>query len=69
MDGKFDIFTLIFLVLAVVIILKLRSVLGRRSGEDEARAERYKEQARAAASEARDKVVALPRRDRQPNAA
>ena len=65
MDGQFDIFTLIFLVLAVVIILKLRSVLGRRSGEDETRAERYKEQARTAAAEARDKVVALPRRDRQ----
>lgn len=54
MDGKIDIFTLIFLVLAVIIILKLRSVLGRKSGDDEARAR--------AAAEARDKVVMMPRR-------
>ncbi|MEZ5851071.1 MAG: Tim44/TimA family putative adaptor protein [Hyphomicrobiaceae bacterium] len=66
MDGKIDILTLVFLVLAVVIVLKLRSVLGQRTGDDEARKERYKEQARAAAAEARDKVVALPRRDRVP---
>lgn len=65
MDGKIDIFTLIFLVLAVVIIFKLRSVLGQRNNEDDARQERYKEQARAAAAEMRDKVVAMPRRDRQ----
>ena len=65
MDGKIDIFTVIVLVLAVVIILKLRSVLGQRTSDDEARQERYKEQARAAAAEARDKVVAMPRRDRQ----
>lgn len=64
MDGKIDILTLIFLVLAVVIVLKLRSVLGQRTGDDEARKERYKEQARTAAAEARDKVVTLPRRDR-----
>ncbi len=37
MDGKIDIFTIMFLVLAVVIILKLRSVLGRRTTDDEAR--------------------------------
>lgn len=68
MDGKIDIFTIMFLVLAVVIILKLRSVLGRRTGDEDARIERYKaqERARAAAAQAaRDKVVTLPRRDRQ----
>ncbi len=54
MDGKIDIFTLIFLVLAVIIILKLRSVLGRKSGDDETRAR--------AAAEAREKVVMMPRR-------
>jgi hypothetical protein len=42
MDGKIDIFTLLFLVLAVIIILRLRSVLGRKSSEDDARVERYK---------------------------
>ena len=62
MDGKLDIFTLIFVVLAVVVILKLRSVLGRRTNDDEARQKRYDEQARAAAAEARDKVVMMPRR-------
>lgn len=66
MDGQIDIFTLLFLVLAVVIILRLRSVLGRKSGEDDARVERYKaeQRARSAASPAQDKVVTLPRRDR-----
>ncbi len=61
MDG--NLFTLIFLVLAVVIILKLRSVLGRRTEDDENRVERQAERLRAAARE-KDKVVALPRRER-----
>ena len=70
MDGKFDIFTLIFLVLAVLIIWKLRSVLGRRTSDDDARQQRFEEQARAAAAEARDKVVMIPRRQGpQPEAA
>jgi predicted lipid-binding transport protein (Tim44 family) len=70
MDGKIDIFTIMFLVLAVVIILKLRSVLGRRTGDDEARIDRNRqralERAQAAGKNgaANDKVVALPRRDR-----
>lgn len=65
MDG--NLLTLIFLVLAVVIFAKLRSVLGRRTGDDEARVERLKaeQRARAAQREAQDKVVALPRRERQ----
>ena len=65
MDGKFDIFTLIFVVLAIIIVLKLRSVLGRRTNDDDARQKRYDEQARAAAAEARDKVVMMPRRQGQ----
>ncbi len=64
MNGNFDIFTLVFLVLAVVIILKLRSVLGKRSNEDDARVERLRAQERARAAQAQDKVVAMPRRDR-----
>jgi predicted lipid-binding transport protein (Tim44 family) len=66
MDGKIDIFTILFLALAVVIILKLRSVLGRRTGDENTRLERARaqEQARAAAAQAaQDKVVSLPRRD------
>jgi len=34
MDGKIDIFNLLLLVLAVVIFLKLRNVLGRRTGHE-----------------------------------
>jgi predicted lipid-binding transport protein (Tim44 family) len=67
MDGKIDIFTIMFLVLAVVIILKLRSVLGRRTSDDEARIDRNRalERARAAGkSGSNDKVVAMPRRER-----
>jgi len=67
MDGKIDIFTILFLVIAVVIILKLRSVLGRKTGDEEARIERYRAQERARAAAAQtsaDKVVALPRRER-----
>jgi predicted lipid-binding transport protein (Tim44 family) len=63
---KIDLFTLISLIVAVIVVLKLRSVLGRRTGDEEARVERYRaERARqgtpAAAS---DNVVAMPRRER-----
>ncbi|MFM9940891.1 MAG: Tim44/TimA family putative adaptor protein [Hyphomicrobiaceae bacterium] len=61
MSGNFDIFTLVFLVLAVVIVFKLKSVLGKRSSEDDARVERMKAEQRARA--AQDKVVAMPRRE------
>ncbi len=65
MDGRIDLITLISLIVALVVILKLRSVLGRRTEEDDARMERYRaeQQQRAAASAAnRDKVVTLPQR-------
>ena len=67
MNGGFDLITLFFLVLAVGVFFKLRSVLGRRSDEDSARLERYKNQrnAQASASPANDKVVTLPRRERE----
>ena len=39
---KIDLFTLISLIVAVVVVLKLRSVLGRRTGDEEARLERYR---------------------------
>ncbi len=61
MNGNIDIVTLIALIVAVVVILKLRSVLGRRTGDDDARIEQqYRAQQEAAASS--DKVVTLPRR-------
>ena len=67
MDGRIDVTTLLFLVLAVVIFLKLRSVLGRRTGHEQTRFERYKAQqeARQQASDVAEKVITLPRRDRE----
>jgi len=67
MDGPFNVTTLVFLVIAVVIFLKLRSVLGRRTGDEEARFERYKQQEaqRRAAASSQDKIITLPRRDRE----
>jgi len=69
MDGRIDVSTLLFLVLAVVIFLKLRSVLGRRTGHEQSRYERYKAQRQEAAQRngklaPQDKVVTLPRRER-----
>ena len=68
MDGRIDVSTLLFLVLAVVIFLKLRSVLGRRTGHEQTRYERYKAQQEAAQRNGKlpgqDKVVTLPRRER-----
>jgi predicted lipid-binding transport protein (Tim44 family) len=69
MDGKIDAITLIFLVLAVVVFLKLRSVLGRRTGQEETRLERYRAQREASQRNgkvaAQEKVVTLPRRERE----
>jgi predicted lipid-binding transport protein (Tim44 family) len=69
MDGRIDVTTLLFLVLAVVIFLKLRSVLGRRTGHEQNRFERYKAQQEASQRNGKlagqDKVVTLPRRERE----
>lgn len=70
MDGKVDLLTLVSLVIAVVVIWKLRSVLGRRTADDDTRlAEKARAQAEArqraeAAAAERSKVVTLERRDR-----
>ncbi|MDH4983391.1 Tim44/TimA family putative adaptor protein [Hyphomicrobium sp. D-2] len=58
-----DLFTLISLIVAVVVVLKLRSVLGRRTGDEEARIERRTAARQGAAGAPGDNVVALPRRD------
>ena len=69
MDGRIDVTTLLFLVLAVVIFLKLRSVLGRRTGHEQGRFERYKAQREASQRNGKlagqEKVVTLPRRERE----
>jgi predicted lipid-binding transport protein (Tim44 family) len=59
---KIDLFTLISLIVAVVVILKLRSVLGRRTGDEEARVERYRTERARQEAAAGDNVVAMPRR-------
>lgn len=59
MDSEINLFTIIAVVVAVFAILKLRSVLGRHTEDDEAR---IQERLRAEAA-ASDKVVTLPTRD------
>lgn len=67
MNGQLDILTVISLVVAAAAILKLRSVLGQRTDEDDARVERIKTREREAANagaSAGGDVINLPRRDR-----
>jgi predicted lipid-binding transport protein (Tim44 family) len=56
----FDIYTIIFLALAVFIFLRLRSVLGQRTGRERPPYDPYS--AREARSPVADKVVSLPPR-------
>ena len=60
MRDVFDIYTIIFLALAVFIFLRLRSVLGQRTGRERPPYDPYA--AREAARPAPEKVVALPNR-------
>ncbi len=67
MNGQLDLITLISLIIAAVAIMKLRSVLGTRTDEDDARIERLKARDRAAADgkppNPSGEVITLPRRD------
>jgi predicted lipid-binding transport protein (Tim44 family) len=72
MNGEINLLTLLSLIVAVIAIVKLRSVLGRRTGDDEARVEQRRREAqlqKTATASQSDKVVALPRRDREPEPA
>ena len=71
MDGEINLLTLLSLIVAVVAIVKLRSVLGRRTSDDEARVEQRRREAQLqkTAAEQSDKVVTLPRREREVEAA
>ena len=60
MRDVFDIYTIIFLALAVFIFLRLRSVLGQRTGRERPPYDPYA--AREPARPATEKVVALPNR-------
>ena len=62
MSGFFDIYSIIFLIIAVVIFMRLGSVLGRRTGNEPSP---YETRVKSPPAGARnDNVVALPPRDR-----
>jgi predicted lipid-binding transport protein (Tim44 family) len=61
MSEAFDIYTLLFLVLAVVIFIRLRSVLGRRTGHERPPYDPYTQPDAKQAGAPEGTVVALPR--------
>lgn len=61
MSEVFDIYTLLFLVLAVVIFLRLRSVLGRRTGNERPPYDPYSPSEPVGSQKSSDTVVNLPR--------
>ena len=63
MSEAFDIYTLLFLVLAVVIFIRLRNVLGRRTGNERPPYDPYTapDAKPVGAPDAKETVVALPR--------
>ena len=66
MNGTIDAFTLIALIAAVIVVLKLRSVLGRHTEDDDARIERKirdREFNDEGSTRDSDNVVTLPRRE------
>ncbi|GGE28873.1 calcium-binding protein [Agaricicola taiwanensis] len=62
MSEAFDIYTIIFLVLAVFIILRLRSVLGTRTGHERPPQDPYAPRDRSPATGVNENVVTLPKR-------
>ncbi len=61
MTGFIDIYTIIFLAIAVIIFLRLRNVLGRRTGSERPPFDPYSRR-EAQPGAAGDKVIDLPRR-------
>ena len=61
MSGFFDVYSIIFLIIAVVIFMRLGSVLGRRTGNEPTP---FEPRAKPPASARNDNVVALPPRER-----
>ena len=70
MDGKIDPIILISLIVAIVAIWKLRSVLGQRTTDDETRIDKQlrARQERERQAAANQKVVTMPRRERDEGA-
>lgn len=67
MSGFFDIYSIIFLIIAVVIFMRLGSVLGRRTGNEPSP---YDSRVKPPVQGARnDNVVSLPSRERETTAA
>jgi predicted lipid-binding transport protein (Tim44 family) len=64
MSGFFDIYSIIFLVIAVVIFMRLGSVLGRRTGNEPSSFDASVKRRPGAAKSSNDNIVALPSRDR-----
>ncbi len=65
MSGFFDVYSIIFLIIAVVIFMRLGSVLGRRTGNEPSP---YETRVKTPPPGARnDNVVSLPSRDRPPS--
>jgi len=61
MNGPIDIYTIIFLVIAVLIFLRLRSVLGRRTGNERPPLDPFSRRTPAQRTGG-DKVIDIPRR-------
>jgi predicted lipid-binding transport protein (Tim44 family) len=64
----FDIYTIIFLALAVFIFLRLRSVLGQRTGRERPPSNPYARQPAQPADKSDKKVIPLPNRTGEPAA-
>lgn len=62
MNGFIDISSVIFLVLAIVVFLRLRSVLGRRTGHERPPFDPYSQHEVPEASTDEDNVISLPGR-------
>lgn len=70
MNGFLDVYSLVFLLVAVAIFWKLRSVLGRRTGNERPPVDpfaRREEKSASAGADTNDNVVALPRSSRSPS--
>ncbi|MEP3278644.1 MAG: Tim44/TimA family putative adaptor protein [Stappiaceae bacterium] len=66
MNEIFDVYNIIFLVLAVVIFFRLRSVLGRRTGNERPPYDPYEaKEAQKDSTGSNDNVISLPRQDNQ----
>src|SRR5690606_37497803 len=67
MNGFIDIYSIIFLVLAIVIFLRLRSVLGRRTGNERPPFDPYSRREAPKSAPGEDKIISLPRRPTEPD--